>query len=207
MSDALVLQQPSPGAALPLFLLFHGEGGQPADLAPLGRRLAEAFSQAAVLSLCLPREPAESEALAQCLSQVQRWQAHFGVPPAATAVLGFARGGTLVLRAGLRTEACAGRFIALAPRFDGPVAPLGDDRTLHLVHGKDDPVVPYRQTVEAAERLISAGADLTADVLPGVGHALTEEVIDAVLDRLQRYIPRARWREAMAAAQAAGEGR
>ena len=52
MNEAIVLQ--SPPAAASLFLLFHGVGSTPQDLAPLGARLAQEFPDAAVVSIAAP---------------------------------------------------------------------------------------------------------------------------------------------------------
>ncbi len=227
MSDALILQQPPQGQALQLFLMFHGAGGAPQDMAPLGQRLAQAFSQSAVVSVPAPLEgdggrgrqwfsrqgvddanrPARvAQALPLFTAEVRRWQERLGVPPAATALVGFSQGAILALEASVQEPPLAARIIALAGRFATLPERLSDARTLHLIHGKEDEVVPYRHTVEAAEHLIAQGADVTADVLPHTGHALTDAMADLVLSRLQSYIPQARWKEALAAAAAEKSG-
>ena len=69
--------------------------------------------------------------------------------------------------------------------------------TIHLLHGKEDAVVPYRHTVEAAQHLLRVNADVTADVVPFIGHELAEELIGLLLQRLQSHVPRRIWQEAM----------
>ena len=44
--------------------------------------------------------------------------------------------------------------------------------SLHLLHGLLDEAVSYRHVVDAAQAWVELGADVTADVLPGVGHEL-----------------------------------
>ncbi|MES3000916.1 MAG: esterase, partial [Pseudomonadota bacterium] len=56
--------------------------------------------------------------------------------------------------------------------------------TLHLIHGKSDAVIPYAQTVMAAERLVKLGADVTADVIPFAAHEITPEMQQVMIDRL-----------------------
>lgn len=219
MSDPLIVQRPA-GRPLQLFLLFHGAGGQPQDLKPLGQRLSQAFAQAAII--CLPgpqagdlgrgrqwfsvqgigddnRAERVAAALPGFVAQVQHWQQQLGVPPAATALLGFSQGGILSLEACKPPGLLAARVIALGARYASLPTQMAPDCTIHLIHGKHDTVMPYGLTVAAAEHLVALGADVTADVLPFVRHEITDEVMQAVLDRLQRYIPQARWREALAA--------
>lgn len=221
-----MLQRPD-GAAQQLFLLFHGHGGQPADMRDLGLRLAQAFPRAAVVSVPAAfegdlgrgrqwyslqgiddanRALRVQEALPLFLAEVRRWQADLAVPPAATAVIGFSQGGNMALAASQLPELLAARVLGLAGRFTALPAQLPEQCTLHLVHGKHDEVVPYALTVQAAEHLVRLGVDVTADVLPFVGHELCAEVSDVVLQRLQSYIPQARWREALAAEAARQPG-
>lgn len=219
MTDALIIQQPQ-GAARQLFVLFHGHGGQPQDMQSLGERLARAFPQAAVVSVPAA-QPCETgrgrqwyalaglsdavraqrvaEALPLFLAEVHRWQAEFAVPAAATALIGFSQGANLALAAAQQPGLLAARVVGIAGRFVTLPDGMNEHCTLHLFHGKQDEVVPYGLTVQAAEHLVSAGADLTADVLPFVRHEMSEQVLDLVLERLQGHIPQARWREALAA--------
>lgn len=220
MSEPVFIQQPA-GPAQQLFLLFHGVGGQPQDLQALGMQLAQAFPHAAVLALPGPHpcdlgrgrqwfsvqnmsDDARCERVAHALpgfvAEVRRWQAQLQVSPAATALVGFSQGGILALEASKERDLLAARVIAIGARYASLPPQAPENCTLHLVHGKADAVMPYGLAVAAAEHLLSLDADVTADVLPFVRHEIHPEVIDVVLARLQRYIPRARWREAMAAA-------
>lgn len=219
--SALFIQQPA-GQARQLFLLFHGVGGQPQDLQPLGAQLAQAFPQAAIVGVPgaqdsdlgrgrqwfsvrgideVNRPERVAGALPLLMAEVKRLQAQLGVAPEATALVGFSQGGILSLEASKQAELVAGRVIAIGARFASLPERMNARCTLHLIHGKEDPVMPYGLTVAAAEHLVALGADVTADVLPFVRHEITEEVMAVVLDRLQRHIPQARWREALAGAQ------
>lgn len=183
--------------------------------------MAQAFPQAAVL--CLPGPQAgdrgtgrqwfsvqgigddnRAERVASALpafkAQVQHWQGRLGVPPEATALVGFSQGAILALEACTQPELLAGRVLAIGGRYATLPAQMHERCTVHLIHGKQDEVIPYGLAVAAAEHLVALGADVTADVLPFVRHALPEEVIAQVLKRLQGHIPLARWREALAAA-------
>ncbi len=219
MNEPVFMAQPA-GPAQQLFFLFHGVAGQPQDLQALGGQLAQAFPHAAVLALpgaqdCdLGRgrqwfsvrgisDDNRLERVAQALpgfvTEVRRWQAQLGVGPAATALVGFSQGGILALEASKASELLAARVIAIGARYASLPPQLPANCTVHLVHGKADAVMPYGLAVAAAEHLLSVDADVTADVLPFVGHEINAEVIEVVMARLQRYIPQARWREALAA--------
>jgi phospholipase/carboxylesterase len=58
--------------------------------------------------------------------------------------------------------------------------------------------------VEAAKHLVAIGADLTADVIPGVGHQITAEIVDLMIERLRGHLPKRSWEAAMQAARASG---
>lgn len=226
VSEPVFIQQPA-GPAQQLFLLFHGVGGQPQDLQPLGTALGQAFAQAAVLALPGPqacdlgrgrqwfsvrgiddgnRAERVGQALPGFVAEVRRWQSQLQVSPAATALVGFSQGGILALEASKDSDLLAARVIAIGARYATLPERVHANCTLHLVHGKADAVMPYGLAVAAAEHLLRVDADVTADVLPFVGHEINEEVMEAVLARLQRYIPLARWREALAAAAAQSGG-
>lgn len=189
---AVVVQRPA-GQPLQLFLLFHDEGGSPDDMAAMGRIFAGAFPQALVASLPLPPDAGEM------LEAVARWQGECGLDAQATALVGYGGGATRVLESTQQTPARAGRVIALAGTFGKLPDQAASGVTIHLFHGKEDPVTPYGRVVAAAERLIALGADITADILPFVGREVTAEMGDLVLERLRGYIPRRRWQEALAA--------
>ena len=71
------------------------------------------------------------------------------------------------------------------------------DTTVHLFHGLADAVIPHAAVVESARGLMALGGDVTADVLPGIGHALDPALIDKAIDQLRSFLPKKVWREAM----------
>lgn len=219
MDEGLVVQMPAEQAAQ-LFLLFHGVGATEQDMAALGRRLATTFPAAAVVCV---RSPSASDlgqgfqwfsvmgitednraariaaAMPAFTETVRRWQQQTGVQPAATALVGFSQGAIMALESTqlqLPRPLC-GRVVALSGRFAGTPAAVGPETTVHLVHGKQDAVVPYAHTVRAAEQLVALGSDVTADVIPFLGHTISAEVEALVVERLTGYIPQERWRQAL----------
>jgi phospholipase/carboxylesterase len=232
MTNAWIVQRPQ-GIGRQLVLLFHGVGGNPSDMAALGRRLAAEFPQAFVVSVAgtqaterglgrqwfsvadiseSSRVDRVRDAMPGFVQVIRHWQevAQLGVE--ATALIGFSQGATMALEStAVRADAVdaggqapvesalAGRVIAIAGRFAKLPERASNAVTLHLIHGKDDAVIAYRHTIEAAERLLELDADITADVIPGVGHQINREIEDLVVQRLTGYLPRRRWDEAMQA--------
>lgn len=220
MTESIVIQQAG-GQAEQLVLLFHGLGETPQAMLPLGVRLARQFPNAFVVSVAAP-EPADggtgyqwlsvqgisetnfaprvTEALPAFRRAVAHWQAVSGLGPVATALIGFSQGAIMALEATRVEPACAGRVVAIAGRFTELPERAAAATTLHLFHGKQDEVIPYRHTIEAVQHLLGLGGDATADVLPFVGHALVDDFVDLTIERLTGYVPKRLWDEAMRSA-------
>jgi phospholipase/carboxylesterase len=181
-----------PARALQLFVLFHGGDEDVAALAPLGRNLASAFPEGFVVVLPAPA------GMPEFLAAIAHWQSEAGVPAQATAIVGFAKGAMLALEATKSIPVPAGRVLALAGRFEALPTEPAPETTVHLFHGKEDPVIPYAGTIDAAQRLLELGTDVTADVIPFLGHEVSGEMVALVLERLRGYLPQRYWREALA---------
>ena len=217
MAEALVIQMPS-GPAPQLVLLFHGVGAAPEDMLPIGERLAHEFPQAAIVSVPgrhasdfgrgyqwfsvsgiseADRPRRVAEAMPEFIAAVRHWQAKAGAGVDETALIGFSQGAIMALEATQRPEPLAGRVVALSGRFAAEPALAPPATTLHFVHGKADEVIHYGHAVRAAERLVALGADVTADVIPFLGHAVNGEVLELMVERLTGYLPQRKWREAI----------
>lgn len=221
MSDAIIIQQPV-HAAQQLLVLHHGVGASAQAMVPLGRRLAAQFPNAFVVSVNAPyasdispsgaqwfsvqgitedNRPARvAEAIPAFVDNLRYWQQTSGVDASATAVFGFSQGAIMALEAAQAQPGLAGRVVALSGRYAQLPAHAPDKTTLHLIHGKSDPVIHYGHCVGAAERLVALGGDLTADVIPYLEHTITSEVMDLVLERLTAHIPKHHWDEVVKAA-------
>lgn len=191
-----------------LVLLFHGVGSSAADLAPVGESIAQARAGAAVVSVDAPnastlgsgrewfsvvgvteqnRPQRIAEAMPLFLESVAGWQKAIGVGAEATVLVGFSQGAILALESTQVDRApAAGRVVALAGRFAEPVRRVPAGVHFHLVHGEDDRVVPTRFSVEAAGALQALGADVTLDLLPGLGHGIDARALRLVLEHLDR---------------------
>ena len=224
MSESIIVARPD-GPAQQLMLLFHGVGSNAQDLVPLGKLLAEEFPAAFIVSVAAPtpsrpaggrewfpvlgiteeNRPARVEAaLPAFLASVAHWQKEAGVGVDAVALIGFSQGGIMTLEATRDRPAVAGRAVSIAGRFATLPTEPNPGTTLHMFHGKQDPVIPYGFTVEAAQHLVRIGADVTADVIPHVGHQISQDVTDLLIERLRGHLPKRTWEAAMKAARESG---
>ncbi len=221
-TDSIIVARPE-GQAEQLMLLFHGVGSTAADLVPVGEMLAKEFPAAFIVSVAAPaasnapggrqwfsvmgiseeNRPARVEAaMPAFVETVRHWQAEAGVSTEAVALVGFSQGGIMALESTRDCQAVAGRVVSIAGRFAQLPETANPDTTLHMFHGKVDPVIPYGFTVEAAQHLVNIGADVTADVIPFVGHQITDEIVDLLIERLRTHLPKRAWDAALSAAKA-----
>jgi phospholipase/carboxylesterase len=202
--DAVILH--APASPRHLFLLFHGVGATPEDLAGLGLRLAHEFPQAAVVSMPGPdrsdlgaglqwfsvlgvteqNRPARVAAtLPRFLATVHSWQQRLGVAPADTTLVGFSQGAILSLAAAQAAQPPAARVVSLSGRYpELPTAAPAGVR-IHFVHGDADPVIPAGHAHAAARALQEHGAEVSLDVLPGLGHGISRAAEDRLVQRLR----------------------
>ena len=214
---AIVVQQAS-GQLQQLFLLAHGFGANAADLVPLAERIAKAFPHSTVVSIEAPlpagnaggfqwfplAEISETNrveriggALPGFCAEVRAWQRDTGATPAVTALVGFSQGAMMALESTSGAEAIAARVVAISGRFAALPDQVPEQATIHLLHGKEDPIVPYRHAIDAAHRLLALGGDVTTDIVPFIGHEIDDELVDLLLQRLRSHVPKHIWREAM----------
>lgn len=218
MTHDIVIQRP--GQPQQLMLLFHGVGATPDSMQQVGQFLAKGFPQALIVSVAGShasdlgqgfqwfsvqgvteenRPERVAAALPDFFAAVTRWQQDSGLGHAATALVGFSQGAIMALEAAAARPELASRVLAFSGRFASlPAAPLAQT-TVHLFHGKADPVIPYQHSIQAAEHLIALGSDVTAEIEPFVGHHIHEDLLEKALEYLQSHIPRHVWDEAMSA--------
>lgn len=204
MRDASVIVS-RPEAATRLVLLFHGVGSSAANLAPLGRAIAQAHPGAMVVSVDAPHastlgsgrewfsvagitEQNRPERIANVmplfLETVAKWQQSSGIGPEGTALVGFSQGAIMSLEA-TQVANVAHRVVAISGRFAQPPRRAPANVTFRFVHGENDPVIDARFSVQAAECLRSLGADGSARLVPGLGHGIDERAAQLILESLR----------------------
>ena len=201
-----------------LFVLLHDAGGAALDMMDFANRLGDAFPDAAIVmpegaeSIHLGKterhwfpafEPGDSKrpacaarAVAALAVFLREQQARFGILQSDTAVAGFGQGAALALALSDAHDGLAGRVLA----FSGSYPALPDKApaltTLHLLHGRQDVVVPAQLAQQAYARLMELGADATCDIASGLGHELHPALMDQAVHRLLTCVPLRFWRSA-----------
>lgn len=223
MTQAHVLL-PQDGPPDLMFVLLHGAGANGEQMRPLAEALHRQYPRAA---LVLPdgfepfdaipgggagfqwfSEQGDDTLRAQRLSAtvpnlvtlVRGWAERLELPWERVALAGFSQGAILALEALQREDRLAGRVLAFAGAFAYWPQQAPQDVCIHLLHGKDDTELPYPALLKAAQALMGMGADITADVLPHVGHELHPQLIERAMEQLRTFIPARLWREAVLAA-------
>jgi phospholipase/carboxylesterase len=216
---------PREGAPSPLYVYLHGAGATALAMVQVADRFAQAYPQAAHLipdgfvgdgatpgmrgwftgtigddSSLAERVASSLPALVGFVHDAQR---QFGVTPLATALVGFSQGAIVALEVAQAHPDLVGRIVAIGGRY-ATLPQASPKAVIHMVHGKDDATVPARHAVEAATRLLALGADVTADVVPGIGHAPHAALVERALGHLQTFLPRRIWAEALASAPLMG---
>lgn len=217
--NAHVIQQPTLPAAQ-LILLFHGVGADAQSMRPMGERLAEEFPRAMIVSVAAYQpsdmsdgfqwfsvigitEENRATRIAQAMPAfeacVAHWQQVAGVDAAATALMGFSQGAIMALEATKRDTPIASRVFAISGRFASLPESASNETTIHFLHGKVDTVIPYSHTMVAATHLRDLGADITAEVLPFIGHEVHPDFVDLAVTKLTTHVPKRLWAEALKA--------
>ena len=144
----------------------------PCDMAPYGYQWfsAQDRSPAAVLAGVRAAAPLLDAFIDDALAER-------GLDDGDLALVGFSQGTMMSLFVGLRRAKPVAGIVGFSGRLLGPELLASElrsrPRTL-LVHGTDDPLVPY-ESLAAAEMALK-GADVPVDTLtcPGVGHSIDE---------------------------------
>ncbi|OWQ88400.1 esterase [Roseateles aquatilis] len=220
MTQAHVLL-PQDGPPDLMFVLLHGAGADGQQMRPLAEALHRQYPRAA---LVLPdgfeahdavpgggagfqwfseqgddtlRALRLAAAVPSLIAMVRGLADRFDLAWERVALGGFSQGAILALEALQQEEALAGRVLAFAGAYAYWPQHAPKDVSIHLLHGKDDAELPYAPLLNAARELMALGADITADVLPHVGHELHPQLIERAMEQLRTFIPARLWREAV----------
>ncbi|MBC7955606.1 MAG: esterase [Cytophagales bacterium] len=225
MPTTALAHLPPSGPTELLFLLFHGVGADASSMTPLAQRLVAEYPQAAVVCLNAPdafdgipgggsgwqwfslrelndanRAERVAAALPRFVATVRAVQQQFGMTWERTALAGFSQGAIMALEAVQSEPALACRVLAFAGRHAVQPVHAPHDTTLHFFHGMVDAVIPPGPAIDSAERLVALGGDVTADVLPHIGHELHPLLMDKAIEQLRTFLPKKVWRDVMSEA-------
>jgi phospholipase/carboxylesterase len=192
--------EPATRADVAPLLLLHGTGGDENDLLPLGEMISPGAAllsvRGQVLEHGMPRffrrlaegvfDEADVKRRANDLAHfVEAAREAYGL--AAPLALGYSNGANIAAAMLLlRPNSLQGGILlrAMVPLSQPPEANLSG-RSLLLVSGQHDPIIPPANSERLAAMLTSAGADVTRRVLP-VGHQLSQADVSLAREWLAR---------------------
>ena len=129
----------------------------------------------------------------------------FNLPANAMALTGFSQGGMMSLHCGLHMQDKPGAIVSFSgallvhstlPMLAGPITsasqPPSSDIAyppVQLVHGTEDPVVPFALMREAQTILEEKGIEVETIARPGLAHGIDPDGLTAAIDFLARHLP------------------
>ena len=205
------------GKARSMVVFLHGYGADGADLLGLGDPLAPHLPQTVFLAPDAPErcsgsplgrqwfpipwldgssEAAAAEGLARAAGDLNGFLdarlAEEGLSPEALALVGFSQGAMMAMHvAPRRAQAFAG-VVAISGRLLTPNV-LADQAVVKppvlLIHGDQDPVVPFGDMALAGDALVSAGFETYGHVMQGTGHGIAPDGLSVALQFLKERLP------------------
>jgi dienelactone hydrolase len=159
-------------------------GGFDSPARGLYPRLARALVDARVTTLQVRlREPGALEtSIADVLAGVDFL---VGAAIERIGIVGHSFGGAVAIAAAVRHQKVR-TVVAIAPQSHGAPAHALDDRSLLLVHGEDDEILPPACSCQIRTR-VRRGGRCEFDLVAGAGHAL-DETAEIVFQRVRRWI-------------------
>lgn len=111
-----------------------------------------------------------------------------GLTPDRMVVIGFSQGTMMALHVLPRREAEIAGIVGFSGRLVGPDLLAGEARVkppVLLLHGDQDPVVPFEEMGLAGEALQSAGFTVYGHVMKGTGHGIAPDGLSVALSFLK----------------------
>lgn len=205
------------GQARALVVFLHGYGADGADLLGLADVLAPHLPQAAFVAPDAPEpcsgnpfgrqwfpipwldgstEAAAKAGLVAAAADLDAFLdallADEGLEPAALALVGFSQGAMISLHVAPRRDRPVAGVVAISGRLLAPER-LAEEAQVRppvlLIHGDQDPVVPFADMQAAGTALLGAGFETFGHVMQGTGHGIAPDGLGAALQFLRERLP------------------
>ena len=200
------------GRADSLVIFLHGYGADGDDLIGLAEPLAPHLPSTRFLAPNAPErcvnnpagyqwfpipwldgssEAAAALAAGQAFAALDAWLdevARQGIGPERTILLGFSQGTMMALQVGLRRRAALAGIVGFSGRLLRPerlAAEIVTRPPVLLIHGDQDPMVPFASLGEAADALLATGIETYTHVSRGVGHGIAPDGLGLALRFVQ----------------------
>lgn len=182
--------------ALPDAAFYSPHAPQPCEMAPYGRQW---FSLSAYDPDLMRRNPGtmvpafaamEGGAIAAApdlTAYLEQIQAHEGLGMDSIALIGFSQGTMMALHVGLRLTPAPKAVVGYSGALLGSTLPADTSACppVLLIHGEDDPVVPFAAMQAAATQLRAAGVETQTLARPGLEHGIDDAGIIAAVQFLR----------------------
>ena len=210
-------QKPASGKTRSLVVFLHGYGADGADLLGLADVLAPHLPDTSFVApdapervagapfgrqwFPIPRFDGSTEAqAAQGLAAasaalngfLDQQLAAEGLGPEALALVGFSQGAMMALHTAPRRAKPMAGVVAISGRLIRPEALATEARVrppVLILHGDQDPVVPFAEMSLAGKALIAAGFASSFHVMRGTGHGIAPDGLSAALRFLAERLP------------------
>jgi len=108
------------------------------------------------------------------------------------ALIGFSQGTMMALHVGLRRPSPVAALIGFSGALTGATGLADEIRVrppVTLIHGQDDPVVPFAALAHAETALGAADVPVEVHARPGLGHTIDPEGLEVAVAALDRVWP------------------
>lgn len=205
------------GVATSLVVFLHGYGADGADLLGLADVMAPHLPGAAFLAPDAPEpcsgnpmgrqwfpipwldgstEAAAQDGLQRAAEDLNAFLdarlAEAGLAPKALALVGFSQGAMMALHVAPRRPQAIAGVVAISGRLLAPEALAAEALVkppVLLIHGDQDPVVPFEDMGLAGTALVAAGFETYGHVMQGTGHGIAPDGLGLALQFLKERLP------------------
>lgn len=204
------------GEATALVVFLHGYGADGADLLGLADVLGPHLPGAAFVApdapdrcagggfgyqwFPIPRFDGSTEAMAAAGIEASATDlsafldarlAEEGLTPDRLVLVGFSQGAMMSLHVAPRRDKPVGGVVAISGRLLRPEALTAGARVkppVLIMHGDQDPVVPFEELARAGDALVAAGFQVFGHVMKGTGHGIAPDGLGVALQFIKERL-------------------
>lgn len=204
------------GKARSLVVFLHGYGANGADLLGLADSLAPHLPDTAFVAPDAPDRvqgstgyqwfgvpqfdgtslataaAARDRSAADLSAFLDQRLSYDGLGPESLALLGFSQGAMMSFHVAPRRATAIAAVVAISGRLFHPERLATETLSkppFLVMHGDQDPVVPFAEMATACDALTAAGFDTYGHVMHGTAHGIAPDGLSAALQFLKQFLP------------------